>query len=239
MNLTVSDLRESFPRHLRVAATQELVDKLNTLTTDPEEAKLFRDGLVSYANVLEEGRFKTEDYVNAVVYVSHKMLGCSNQKAWKKTFPGRHQNLVAGGADEQKISAYVSAYNSNKLVNLVLAQTLVPTWVLNADIYQKAINTQFELMTDPDVSAKVRTEAANSILTHLKQPEVKKIQLDLGVRENAGMTELKDMMRQLAEQQREMISGGVATEVIAHQTLRVIDLGDIEDGVEVGAPSAP
>ena len=98
--------------------------------------------------MLTEGRFQVADYVNAVVYVSHKMMGCSNQLAWKTTFPERLQNRVARGADEHDISAYVAAFNRNKLVNLVMEQSLVPTWILNADIYQKAINTQYAIMTD-------------------------------------------------------------------------------------------
>ncbi len=223
MNLTPQTLRDAFPSHLKSLATKELTDKLNTLSSDPEEAQLFRDGLVSYATIMNEGKFKLEDYVNAVIYVSHKMLGCSNQLAWKKTFPQRHQRLVAKGDTEQTISAYVAAYNSNKLVNLILEQTMVPTWVLNADIYQKAINTQFDIMTDTQVSAKVRTEAANSILTHLKRPETKKLEIDLGVREHAGMAELKSTMMQLAQQQRELITQGVNTQTIAHQPLFVLD----------------
>ena len=42
------------------------------------------------------------------------------------------------------------------------------------------------------------------------------------------MNELKDMLVQLAEKQRELISGGVSTEAIAAQ--RIIDV----DAVEVG-----
>jgi hypothetical protein len=240
--LCVKGLRASFPQHLKSYATQELTDRLNQLASDPEEAELFRNGITSYANVLAEGRFKIEDYVSAVIYVSHKLLGCSNQLAWKKTFPHRHQTLISGGADEHKISAYVAAYNKNKLVNLILEQTLVPTWVLNADIYQKAINTQFEIMTNPDVSPKVRTEAANSILTHLKRPEVKKLEIDLAPRENAGMVELKAQMERLAEMQQALIAGGVSTQIVAHEPLVIqtqktqavdIDFENVEDAIEV------
>lgn len=233
MTLSLKPLRDCFPHHLKASINQELVDKLNQLAEDPEEVELFRNGLVSYATVLKDGKFKMEDYVNAVIYVSHKLMGCSNQTAWKKTFPQRHMTLIAGGADERKISAYVAGYHANKLVTLILEQSLVPTWILNADIYQKAINVQLEIMTDPDVSPKVRTEAANSILTHLKRPETKKLEIDLGVRENSGMAELRDMMTQLAEQQRSLIEGGVETQAITHQRLRVLAPGEATDAVVV------
>lgn len=233
--MTVETLKAAFPGHLKTHATQKLADKINGLTTDPEEAVVFRDNLISYTSVLLEGKYRITDYVNAVVYVSHKLMGCSNQTAWKKTFPERHMRLVSEGRSEQDISAFVAAYNRNQLVNRVMEQSLIPTWILNADKYQTAINTQFELMTDPNVSPKVRTEAANSLLTHLKRPEAKKLEIDLGVRDNSGMTELKDMMTQLAEQQRELISAGMKTQEIAHQQLILNGvLEDIEDAEEAG-----
>lgn len=220
--LTKDELKEALPSHLRSAVSDALVQKVNALAADPEEARVVRDNMVSYTSVLAEGRFKVEDYINAVVYVSHKLLGNSNQAAWKKTFPQRYQTLVARKASEKDISAYVAAYNKNKLVNLIMEQSLIPTWVLNADIYQKAINTQFDLMTDDTVSPKVRTEAANSLLTHLKRPETKKVELEIGARENSGMDELRGLMAQLAERQQALIAQGANTREIAHQSLRDI-----------------
>jgi len=220
--LTKDELKEALPSHLRSAVSDALVQKVNTLAADPEEARVVRDNMVSYTSVLAEGRFKVEDYVNAVVYVSHKLLGNSNQAAWKKTFPQRYQTLVARKATEKDISAYVAAFNKNKLVNLIMEQSLIPTWVLNADIYQKAINTQFDLMTDDKISPKVRTEAANSLLTHLKRPETKKVELEIGARENSGMDELRGLMAQLAERQQALIAQGANTREIAHQSLRDI-----------------
>lgn len=218
--LSKDELKEALPAHLRPAVTDALVQKLQAIAADPEEAEVLRGNLVSYTSVLAEGRFKIGDYVNAVVYVSHKLMGNSNQAAWKKTFPQRYQALAAKGASEKEISAYVAVYNGGKLVNLILEQTLIPTWVLNADIYQKAINTQVELMLDEDVSPKVRTEAANSLLTHLKRPETKKVEIDLGVADNSGVDALRAMMAQLAERQQQMIAAGVSTRDIAHQELK-------------------
>lgn len=232
--MTVETLKAAFPGHLKSHATQKLADKINNLTTDPEEAVVFRDNLISYTSVLLEGKYRITDYINAVVYVSHKLMGCTNQTAWKKTFPERHMRQVSEGRSEQDISAFVAAYNRNQLVNRIMEQSLIPTWILNADKYQTAINTQFELMTDPNVSPKVRTEAANSLLTHLKRPEAKKLEIDLGVRDNSGMSELKDMMAQLAQQQRELISKGMTTQEIAHQKLILnAAVEEIEEAVEV------
>ena len=215
--LTVDDLKLALPANLKTAATQSLADMVNNITTDPEMARNIRDNFVGYTHVLKEGRFKTEDYLSGVAYVSYKLMGYTNQESYKRTFPARYQALVAKGATEKDISAYVSSYNKNKLVNMILEQTLVPVWVLNQDLYQKAINVQANLMLTAN-SEKVRTDAANSLLTHLKKPETKQIELSLAVPENAGMDELKTLLTSLAHRQQEMIAQGVTTKEIAHQS---------------------
>lgn len=216
--LTVQEIKESLPVHLKTAATQELTDKVNQIAQDPEAARDIRENFISYIHVLKEGKFKTEDYLNAVAYVSYKIMGYTNQESYKRVFPQRYQAQVAKGASDKDISAYVAAYNKGKLVNLILEQTLVPSWVLNQDIYQKAINVQAELMLSA-ASEKVRAEAANSLLTHLKKPESKQVELSIGVEDTSGMNELKDMLSSLAQRQQDLIGQGMTTREIAHQDL--------------------
>lgn len=235
--LTNSEVTQALPPQLRATVDQDFVDMVNNASTDPEAAKMIRENFISYTGVLKEGRFKTEDYVHAVAYVSFKLMGYSNRESYSRTFPVRYQALVAKGTSDKDISAYVAAYNKNKLVNLILEQTLVPMWVLNQDAYQKAINTQLELMAYSK-SDKVRSDAANSILTHLKRPEKKEIELNLGVAENSGMAELKGMLTDLASRQQELIQEGTPTKEIAHQ--KVIrgapsDSGEVVDA-EVVTP---
>ena len=216
--ITVDEIKSALPTHLRTAASQTMADRLNKLSNDPEMAKNLRDNFVSYTHVLMEGRFKIDDYLAAVAYVSFKLMGYTNQESYKRTFPDRHTALVARGATQKDISAYVAAFNKNKLVNMVMEQTLVPVWVLNQDIYQKAINVQAQLMVSSN-SDKVRSDAANSLLTHLKKPEIKHVELAIAVDESSGMRELKDTLAALAQRQQDMIGQGVPTRDIAHQTL--------------------
>ena len=217
--MTMELLRQTLPKALQGNATQELADKINNIALDPEVADEVRANFLSYTKVLQDGKFKTETYLDAVTYVTHKLMGYSNQDAWVRTFPQRYQTLVARGETPKTISAHVAAYHANKLVNLILEQSIIPSWLLNRDIYQRAINTQFDLMTDPDVSPKVRSDAANSILTHLKQPEAQKIELEVSTKEDAGVADLMATMRQLAAQQRELIASGVPAAAVARQKL--------------------
>lgn len=235
--MTVELLKATLPKALQINATQEWVDQINNIALDPEVAEEVRSNFLSYTKVLQEGKFKTESYLDAITYVTHKLMGYSNQDAYIRTFPARYQALVAKGISAKDLSAYVAAYHKNKLVNLIMEQSVVPSWLLNQDIYQKAINTQFELMTDVDVSAKVRSDAANSILTHLKPPEVQKVQIDVGVKREGGINDLMETMRQLALQQQELIQAGVPARQVARQKLMIE--GEVTDAEFVEVVAQP
>lgn len=216
--LTVSQVEQALPPNLKHMASQQFVDQINNMVADPLVAEQVRNNFISYTSVLRDGKFKTEDYLHAVTYVSFKLMGMSNQDAYFKTFPQRHANLVAKGTSSKDIATYVSAYNRGKLVNLILEQTLVPTWVLNQHMYQEALNTQAELMIHAQ-SEMVRTTAANSILTHLAKPKEAGPLINLDLRENSGMNELKSMLVAVAKQQKEAIEAGVSPKAIAEQRL--------------------
>lgn len=210
--LTEEDVKRALPTHLRASVTKNLVDTLNNLTSDPIAAENIRENFIGYSAIIKEGKFKVEDYIHAVAYVSFKLMGHNNEEAYARAFPDRYSNLIAAGRTKKDISAYVSAYHKGKLVNLIMEQSLVPSWVVNQDIYQKAINVQAELMLTAN-SEKVRTDAANSLLTHLKKPEAIKGGLVLDVTESTGMKDLKDMLGKLAQQQQQMIQSGQAKTV--------------------------
>jgi len=216
--LTREMVEKALPSNLRNAATQELTDQINNIVSDPLVAQQIRDNFVSYSGVLRDGKFKTEDYLHAVAYVSFKLMGYSNQDAYFRTFPQRYQALVAKGTSAKDISAYVAAYAKGKLVNLILEQSLVPSWVLNQDLYQKALNVQAELMLTAN-SEKVRTDAANSLLTHLSKPKEAGPLISIDMKETNGIGELKDMLSRLANGQRAAIQNGVPTQEIAAQKL--------------------
>lgn len=208
--LTVTDLKQALPANLKRSANQALVDKINSVTNDPIVAEHFRDNFITYAGVLQEGRYKTDDYINAVMYVSHKLMGKTNQDAYAATFPKRWQELAARGTSTKDISSYVSAYSKGKLVNAVLEQSIVPTWVLNQDAHQKAINTQVRLMTTAK-SELVQQQAANSLLTHLAKPQAAGPLVNIDMREDAGMAAMMKQINELASAQRNAVQNGAST----------------------------
>ena len=225
--LTLDQFKQALPDKVKKSLNQELIDQINTTLGDPELYESYRDNLVSYTKVMSDGKFKISSYIDAVRYVSHKLMGCTNIDAYTKTFPDKYTRFMAQGVAAKDIASYVTAYNKSKLVNLIFEQTLIPSYVLNQDLYQKALNVQAELMTTAN-SEKVRCDAANSLLTHLKMPETQKVELEIGVREDSSIAALRATTLELARQQRLMVeSGAMNAQEVAHGKL-VIDAEFVE-----------
>lgn len=215
--LTVDQFKLALPDKVKKSVNQQLIDQINQTLSDPDLYEIYRENLLSYSRVMQDGKFKVEQYIAAVKYVSHKLMGATNIEAYSKTFPDKIARFAAQNVSSKDVSSYVTAYNKSKLVNLIFEQAMIPTWVLNQDMFQAALNTQFKLMNDEDVSPKVRTDAANSLLTHLKPPEVKKVELDIGVKEDSSISQLRRATQELiAEQRRALQSGQQTAQDVAH-----------------------
>jgi len=228
--LTLQEVQDSLPAGQKGVITQDMVNQLNNLSKDPEEARYIRENFVTFSQVLSEGRFKLGDYVRAVMYVSHKVMGKSNLDAYKATFPDRYKQMIADGRQPKDIASYVAAYNKGKLVNMVYERAMIPTWVLNQDMFQSALNTQYEIMNDVSVSDKVRVEAANSILTHLKKPETNKAELKVEIGMNDGMKALEARLAEMAEMQMKTIEGNaMSVQEVAALPLNIPDAVEVKD----------
>ena len=197
---TKEELIQALPATVQGGVSDDLVNDLNHVITDPDFRESFRDNMISYNRVLSEGKFKLSSYMNAVMYVSYKLMGYNNMDAYSLTFPDKWKVWMQQGKTAQTMSASIAMYNKSKLVNLVYAQAVIPTHVLNQDKFQEAINHQFFLMKNA-ASEKVQSDAANSLMIHLKPPEEKQINLNIGVEETDSIKELKNVIVQLAEQQ--------------------------------------
>ena len=219
MMLTVEQFRLALPDKVKKSVNQELIDQVNATLSNPDMYEHYRDNLLSYGKVMADGRFSIPEYVNAVKYVSHKLMGATNIEAYSKTFPEKIDRFTTNGVPAKDIASYVTAYNKSKLVNLIYEQTLIPTYVLNQDLYQEALNCQAILMRTAK-SEKVRSDAANSLLTQLKPPEVKKVELDIGIKEDSSIAQLRQATLELAAAQRLALQAGVTTaQETAHSTL--------------------
>jgi len=225
--LTREQFVKVLPKGSKGKLTDGMLEEINELFQDQTLRENFRDNLLSYAGVMQDGRFKIQSYIDAVRYVSHKLTGASGIESYVKTFPDRYQRMLDDGMSTKTISSFSTAYGKTMLVAKITEQTLVPSYVLNQDLYQKALNVQAGLMVGAN-SEKVRTDAANSLLTHLKMPETSKVELDVSVKQDKSIDELRESTLELVRQQKLMMeSGAMNVTEIAHSKLLIE--GEIAD----------
>lgn len=220
--LTVDIVSETLPPGMKNMVTQSLVDRVNNLDADPHLAEAMRQNFISYTSVLMEGKYRLEDYLNAVKFVSYLLMRYSKRDAWIRTFPDRYQTLKEKGADKKTISAHVSMYAGGQLVNLIVDRSVVPFHVLNQDLRQKAVERLAHVMATAQ-SDFVVVQAANGIIAATTPPkEVKAAQLQVNVGVVSTVNSLEKALGELAQQQKKMIEAGhVSTKSVAES--RIID----------------
>lgn len=216
--MTKEEIKEALPAQLRARVSDSLVEKINGISMDPLIADEIRNNFIGFNSVMKEGKFKIEDYLNACAYVTYKMMGYSNSAAYKMTFPDRAAKFVAEGRDEKYISSFSSVFHKSKLVTILMDQALIPAYLLNQDLFQKALNHCASLMTTAK-SEKVQVDAAKAVMEALRQPEKTKVELDVAIKDHSGIGELKKAMGDLAAHQVKLLEAGATTKEIAHQEI--------------------
>lgn len=225
---TMETLKESLPKNFHSSVTQSLLDNVNSIVTDEEFATMYRDNLVTYQSILLGGKYTVDNYLDAVNFACYKFMGMTDKDAYANAFPERVKRLKSEGKSDKVISAYTCAYAKGKLVIELLNQASIPNFLLYRDVYHKAIMTQATLMTTAN-SELVRTQAANSLLGALKQPEVSKMQINatVSVEGNSAIASLAEATQALVRQQREAIINGTQTaKSIAER--RIVDAEYVE-----------
>jgi hypothetical protein len=106
--LTKKELSAALPQQMKKSVSDELLNKINKTLGDPEELQTYKENLLSYTSVLQKGKFKLENYLNAVRYVGFKMMGLCNREAYIKTFPEKYQDFLTRGVEEKDIASYTS-----------------------------------------------------------------------------------------------------------------------------------
>ena len=195
--LALEAVKKLVPKNQRTMITQEFLDKIEASVQDSLIAEQFKENFITYLNVLSKGKYKMEDYISAIKYVSYKLLGYTNIDAYAATFPERYNRLKQEG--QQKIDAFVAMYNKGKLVMQIYEQTIVPTYVLNAPLHQEALNELAKMIKDPCVKGMTKVKACEAILQYTKQPDVVKGELSIDIGQQDTIAELREVTEQLAD----------------------------------------
>lgn len=227
--LPIETVKKLVPKSQRGLITQDFLDKIEASVQNSLIAEEFKNNFITYLNVLSTGKYKMEDYISAVKYISFKLLGYSNVDAYAATFPDRYERLKREG--QEQIEAFASMYNKNKLVMQIYEQTIVPTYVLNAPLHQEALNELAKMIKDPSVRGMTKVKACEAILQHTKQPEIVKGELTIGIEQQDTISELRDVVEQLAEVNRLSIAKNIKSikEVAEAKIIDVTPLGEDYD----------
>jgi len=236
--MTVEDLKKAVPKHVRGMIGENVVNVFNSLEGEegPEFAEHYKQNFISMSSVMKGGQYAVKDYLDAVKYVAHKLLENSDIDAYQLTFPDRYARLMEKYADEgdeafirgAKISPFVTAYKKGDLVTKVLEQSLVPSRILNAPMFQDALNIQMGLAMTAR-SEIVRSSAAESVMKYTMSPEAQKIELEVGIKGQDEVMALRTEMHRLAAQQQATIISGTNTSLqIAEQKI-MHEIIDVED----------
>ena len=216
--LELEEIRSYLPKGTRTTVSQELVDRVNDIAKDEDIAAHYRNNFVDHISIMKTGKYTMDEYANAVRFVSYQLRGDNKNDSWRKTFPDRYKKLHLSGATPEKIGAHVASFTKSKLVVQITEQSLIPAHVSNAALFQRAINTQAELMTTAH-SEKVRSDAAANLIMHLKPPEAQKVKLEITTTTTDEISDLRQVTAQLAQVQLRMIQSGATAESIAHSSI--------------------
>ena len=216
--LTVPEVISIVPRQHKSKITQEFVDTLNGMVKDPTMAEVYQKNVITYADVLRDGRFKLTDYFNAVMYVSYKMMGLGNLAAYQKVFPDKCKDMVARNMPQKDMQAYAAMFNKNKLVTLIYEQTLIPDHIMYASVRHRAIAAQANLLNSSNEH--VVQKAADSLMNHLKAPESAKISIEMGAKDSGVISDLTNALNVLSRKQSDaIIAGSHSVKEIAHSRI--------------------
>ena len=209
-SFTVQELNDALPSKLKGKLSQSTLDSIASTLQSNETLERFKENFVFYSNALNGGKYSIQQYIDAVRYVTFKLMGMTNLDAYRKAFPDRFKEYAINKVPQSHIASYVSAYNKNKLVNQILEQAVIPNHILYQEYHHKALMVQVDLMNTAE-SEKVRSDAANSVLTHTKPPEMKQVELNVNTSDGDVIDELREVTSKLAQQAQENIKLGKLT----------------------------
>jgi hypothetical protein len=196
--VTKDILQKLVPRNIKI--TDEIVETINSVTENEEEARYFRENLLTYMVVLKDPStvgITFETYMNAVKFVTYKMIGDTNIDAYIKVFPDRYKRMKEQGKSENYIHAIVSTYASGSTVTKIIEKTVIPPSVSHRDLFYRTIEHLSGLAFGARSEA-VQEKACKTLIETLKPNEESKIEIDMNVKESDDVVKRYDQALELA-----------------------------------------
>lgn len=233
--VTKEELQAAMPAR-KNTITDELVDIINQTQNEPEfQGETLLQTMVTYQNVLKGVKASMKSYVNAIRFCAYLVSMDDNYTEaykrvfWDTDFVKNRVNLSTSDPKYGELTSAASRYRRSKLVVDILTLSQVPLDMLFAGHRYKAMGVLAELM----VTAKLdrdKIQAARTVLEMTKSDTVK-IDLDIGVKEDSAVLNLKTQLAELAAQQTALLGAG-ATDLKQLGGMKPIDAEIVEDGDE-------
>jgi len=87
---------QTLPKKRHNTITDDLVTDLNRLLSaeeiDVQESIV--ENFVTYSKIVQSGKYSIEQYLNAIKYVSFKLMDYSNIEAYQKAYPERYEKHI-------------------------------------------------------------------------------------------------------------------------------------------------
>jgi len=221
--------RRSLPKNQRNSLSDEMIEEIiNIANEDDFEADEFINQLVSFSNILLDGKYKLRDYVKALQFCTYRNLGLSIQNAYEKTFPEKVKRRILENKADSTFQSASSMYSKGILVQKILTQSSVPIRLFFNKERFEALRVLADLMINAK-SKRTRMDSADKLLNHLKDPEEYKIELDVGIKQSQYVEELEHTITSLAQKQLDLIaSGGYSVKHIASSKIVETEVVDVE-----------
>ena len=212
--LTVEDVQNALPSR-KNAITQELVDVLNEVKDEAEfQGEPLLNTAVVYEKLMINNKASVREFVDAIRFCAYLVTMDDNYtEAYKKTFYYRDFVKERMNADTKSIkyaelTSAASRYRrNNKLVSDLLVYSQAPLEIMFLGWRYKAVG----VLADTMMNAKLdrdKINAAKELLVATKGPETKRIELDIGVKENSAIASLNEQLSIMAGKQVMLLESG-------------------------------
>jgi hypothetical protein len=197
------------------AITQELVDVLNEVKDEAEfQGEPLLNTAVVYEKLMINNKASVREFVDAIRFCAYLVTMDDNYtEAYKKTFYYRDFVKERISADTKSIkyaelTSAASRYRrNNKLVADLLVYSQAPLEIMFLGWRYKAVG----VLADTMMNAKLdrdKINAAKELLVATKGPETKRIELDIGVKENSAIASLNEQLSVMAGKQVMLLESG-------------------------------
>ena len=206
--MTLDELKVLMPAKKQKFMNQELVDMINDAENRGDFDGEFEKKVISYSSVLTQGRYKTSDYIAAVEFCTYYLSGDEQAEAYVKTFPGKVKRRVLEGKSAYATGA-PSMYYGGQLVQAIMAQAQMNVRMRHYNKIDIMVETLFDLAISRLSTDRIRMEAADKVLTHLKEPDQSHIEIEVGIRKDESGIALEKKLIEVAELQKQAFINGV------------------------------